>query len=255
MIDFHSHIITGIDDGAENAEMSLAMLNQSMKDGITEIVSTSHCYPRYTKSIEHFIQRRTEGFDELSEAVKNNNADIPKIHLASEVNLITDISKFDNLDKLCLPNGRYIMIEMPYRAWKEWMIDSVYKMTVKGFKPIMAHIDRFVNHDAGLLNSLFELDVIYQVNSEVFLKNTYSKVADNLLGSGHAHLLGSDMHNTTTRPTTLKSACEKIEKRYGRECVDYFNENAEKVLNGGEARTELFEVKKKPSIFERMFKK
>lgn len=254
MIDFHSHIIPGIDDGAENIEISLAMLNQSMKDGVTEIVSTSHCYPRYTKSIEHFIQRRTAGFDELFEAVKNN-VNIPKIHLASEVNLITDISEFDNLDKLCLPNGKYIMIEMPYGIWKEWMIDSVYKMTINGFKPIMAHIDRFVGCNTSLLNSLFELDVIYQVNAEVFLKNTYNKVADNLLGNGHAHLLGSDMHNTTTRPTTLKSACEKIEKRYGRECVDYFNENAEKVLNGGEARTEIFEVKKKPSIFERMFKK
>lgn len=255
MIDFHSHIIPGIDDGAENVEMSLAMLNRSMNDGVTEVVSTSHCYPRYTKSIEHFIKRRTEGFEEISEAVRNSGMDIPKIHLASEVNLITDISEFENLDTLCLPNGRYIMIEMPYGAWKEWMIDSIYKMTVKGFRPIMAHIDRFVDCDAGLLNSLFELDVIYQVNAEVFLKNAYNKVADELLGGGRAHLLGSDMHNTTVRPTTIKNACEKIEKRYGRECVDYFNENAKAVLSGGDAKTKIFETKKKPSIFERMFGK
>lgn len=254
MIDFHSHIIPELDDGSESVEMSVAMLKQCVENGVTELVSTSHCYPRYSKSIEHFVERRANNFDKLLNEINTKNIEVPKIHLASEVNLITDISNFENLNKLCLPNSKYIMIEMPYGVWKEWMLDSIYKITLKGFKPIMAHIDRFMN-DNPLISSLFELDVIYQVNAELFMHNSYAKIADDLLSSGHAHLLGSDMHNTDVRPNNIKKACEKIEKRYGKACVEYFEKNAETVLKGSNIDVLYFEPIKKQTFFGKLLKR
>ena len=255
MIDFHSHIIPNIDDGSESTEMSLEMLRQSTQHGVTDIISTSHCYPRYPQSIDHFIERRTDGIKVLSEAMTQSDMTMPKIHLASEVNLVTDISEFPNLSKLCLENTDYILLEMPYDPWKEWMIDTVYKITLKGLKPIMAHIDRFMLQDASLLNSLFELDVLFQVNAELFIQKQFSKFADNLLSEGHAHLLGSDMHNTAARKPNMNIAYENIIKRYGTECIEYFNENSRKVLNNEPVTQRYFRVPEKQSFFSRLFKK
>ena len=162
MIDCHSHIIPNIDDGAESVEMAMEMLKQSAKHGVTDIISTSHCYPRYAQSIDHFLEKRTNGFEMLKDAIKESNIDVPRIHLGSEVNMITDIAEFSNISKLCIEDTKYILIEMPYTPWKEWMFDSVYRLTLMGLKPIMAHIDRFLFQDKALLDTLFELDA--QIN-------------------------------------------------------------------------------------------
>lgn len=255
MIDCHSHIIPNIDDGAESVEMAMEMLKQSAKHGVTDIISTSHCYPRYAQSIDHFLEKRTNGFEMLKDAIKESNIDVPRIHLGSEVNMITDIAEFSNISKLCIEDTKYILIEMPYTPWKEWMFDSVYRLTLMGLKPIMAHIDRFLFQDKALLDTLFELDVLYQVNAELFLAKNVSKFANDLLTSGHAHLLGTDMHNLSDRKTTMDAVYENIMKRYGQGCIDYFNENARCVLNDEPIANFYFKMPEKRSFFSKLFKK
>lgn len=255
MIDFHSHIIPGIDDGSESAEMSVEMLRISTQHGVTDVVSTSHCYPRCRESIEHFLDRRRRGMARLSAAMAESDMSLPKIHLACEVNMYTDIAEFDNIGELRIGNTDYIMIEMPYDPWKEWMIDSVYKLTVKGLKPIMAHIDRFLMQDKAMLESLYELDVLYQVNAELFADKKMSKFADKLLSDGHAHVLGSDMHNTRRRSPNMGAAYENILKRYGEGCISFFTANSEKILNNKPAASLFFDIPEKQPFFSRLWKK
>ncbi len=255
MIDCHSHIIPNIDDGPETVEMSMEMLKQSAKYGVTDIISTSHCYPRYAQSIDHFLDKRESGFELLAKEIEKSDIALPRIHLASEVNMITDIAEFKHISKLCIENTKYILIEMPYTPWKDWMFDTVYRLTLMGMKPIMAHIDRFLFQEQSLLSTLFELDVLYQVNAELFLTKSISKFADDLLLSGHAHLLGSDMHNLSDRKTTMNMAYEKIVKRYGTACIDYFNENARCVLNDKPIKNFYFKIPEKQSFLSKLLKK
>ncbi len=254
MIDFHSHIIPGIDDGSESVEMSLEMLRLSAQHGVTDVLATPHCYPRYPESIDHLIERRARGMDKLSQAVAGSDMSLPKLHLGCEVNMYTDIAEFDNISKLCIENTDYIMIEMPYDPWKEWMIDAVYKLTVRGLKPVMAHIDRFLMQDKAMLSSLYELDVIYQVNAELFTERRMAKFADKLLSEGHAHVLGTDMHNLSARRPNMGDAYEIILKRYGEECVEFFTKNASRLLNNEPVASLYFELPEKTSFFGRFRK-
>ena len=253
MIDFHSHIVPSIDDGSESAEMSLEMLKKSAEYGVTDIVSTSHCYPRHRESISHFLERRKNGMEKLNSAAEGMN--LPKIHLGCEVNMFTDVAEFDNIADLCIENTNYIMIEMPYEPWKEWMTDSVYKLTVKGLRPIMAHIDRFVMQDAAALNALYELDVLYQVNAELFADKHMAKFADRLLSEGHAHVLGSDMHNMTVRCPNMDIAKENIVKRYGEGCMEFFEKNARVILSNEAVAEQFFVLPEKKSLFSRLRRK
>lgn len=255
MIDLHSHIIPGIDDGAKSAQISIEMLEKSFDDGVTDVVATSHCYPKNEKSIEHFLQRRKMGFSVLSEALKKETNPLPKIHLGCEVNLFTDIAELKNISDVCIDGTNYILVEMPNEPWKEWMIDSVYKLTVKNLRPIIAHIDRYMWQSDFILNSLLELDVVYQLNAEAFINKHLRKMTDKLISSGCAHVLGTDMHNMSNRAPDMGEAKEKIIKRYGSECMNYFTENAERLLENKPLKTEAFGVKSDKPFFSYFIKK
>lgn len=255
MIDFHSHIIPAMDDGSESVEMSLEMLRQSTQHGITDVVSTSHCYPKSSDSIDHFLERRSRGMELLSQAIAVSDMSLPKIHLGCEVNMYTDIAELSNIEDLRIENTDYIMVEMPYDPWKEWMIDSVYKLTVRGLKPIMAHIDRFLMQDSAMLNSLYELDVLYQVNADLFIGKHMERYADQLLSAGHAHVLGSDMHNLTLRKPNMDKAYENILKRYGTDCIDYFTKNSVRILNNQPIEQASFQIPQKSSFFSKLWRK
>lgn len=253
LIDMHSHILPNIDDGARDIETSVKMLTQSYLHGVGSVLSTSHCYPKAPESIEHFLLRRKAALNELNSAISESDT-MPHIYEACEVNMTTDISELRNISKLCIENTDYILVEMPYTPWREWMIDSVYKLTLQGLKPIMAHIDRFIAQNPELLNSLFELDVLYQVNAELFLDRRMTKAADKLIENGRAHVLGSDMHNLDKRKPNLKDACDVITLRYGHICLEQMIQNARSILNNEPIPYLLLKTDEKKGFWSRIFK-
>ena len=64
MIDFHTHILPGIDDGSRNSEESIQMLNLEQEQGITKIVFTPHFYAN-RNSVERFLKRREASYERL----------------------------------------------------------------------------------------------------------------------------------------------------------------------------------------------
>lgn len=249
MIDCHSHILPEFDDGAADMEVSLKMLEQSREQGVDKILSTSHCYPKNSDSILNFVSRRNDRLLKLRSAVKESGAELPQIYPGCELNMLTDVSEYEETRMLCINNTDYILIEMPSSPWKEWMLEAVYKLSVRGYKPVMAHIDRFQYQDKQALNSLYELDVLYQINTDAFLEPAMSKKVAELLMNGRAHIIGTDMHNLTDRAPNMSKAVSVIKKHYGDECLEYFEKNALKIINGEEIEDiDLKRFKKKPLI-------
>lgn len=253
MIDLHSHILPGVDDGSQSVEMSLQMLQAAFESGIDTVVSTSHCYPRAEENIDSFLSRREHSFEKLKNAISVIE-NIPEIVLGCEVNVTTDIAEMKNIGKLCIQGTDYILVEMPHGHWKEWMIDTVYKLTLLGLKPIMAHIDRYMAHNSELLNALFELDVIYQVNTDLFIDRRMKKFADKLLETGHLHVLGSDMHNLTSRKPNFSEACEIITKRYGNCFFDDVTDNTIAILQNKSIPHPFISVEKTSGFWAKIFK-
>ena len=252
MIDFHSHILPNVDDGAEDIDMTLEMLRVSYESGVRTVVSTSHCYPREDKQIAHFAARRGRRFKLIEEAVKEKGAKIPEIITGAEVNLITDFSHFEGIESLCIGDTRYILVEMPWKKWNDDIFDSVYNLKLKGFRPVIAHIDRYTGLKKEFAN--FEaIDAVFQLNADCFLTGRGRVWAYNLIKSGMGHIIGSDMHDNSMRPTRLKKAYEIINKYFGEEYVEYFKENGERVLRNEEIDKKRYkglkELKKLSLIF------
>ena len=96
MIDFHSHILPGIDDGSRNVKMSLGMIEELSRQGVDTICATSHFYVTQ-RTPEHFLERRQEAY-ELLEPVLPDNA--PRILLGAEVLYFPGISRLESLPSL-----------------------------------------------------------------------------------------------------------------------------------------------------------
>ena len=229
MIDFHSHILPCIDDGASSVEMSLDMLSDSYKQGITTVVATPHCYLMKDSNIKAFLYKRQESYDNLIKAIESDDRDFPKIKLGCELRIMKEINDMSTLKDLCIEGTDYILVEMPFKDWDVNYYDFLYEMILRGMKPIMAHIDRFWDHRKEFYN-LYQLDLIYQVNAESIVKSPYKRYIPKLFEDGAFHIMGSDMHNMTTRPSLMKKAADAIIRVYGADRLDYLMKNAENIL-------------------------
>lgn len=230
MIDFHSHILPGIDDGAENSKMSIEMITKSVDSGVTTIVATPHCYLQSEESIQHFLSHREASYRRLLSVMREQKIKAPKIVLGSEVHLAPGMSKLCDLEKLCLSGTNYILIEMPYEPWADWMFEEVYEVTLQGFRPIMAHLDRFLSQEKYFPN-LYSIDVLFQINAGAFLERKTRRKVLEFFQNDSAHVIGSDMHNLTTRPPNLAEAYEIINKKFGWEYVDYLKNNSDRIVS------------------------
>ena len=249
MYDMHSHFLPGVDDGAKTSDISFKMLEADMQAGVTHILSTSHCYPYKNSDIESFLSDRNAAYKKLKEKASERNFILPDIKLASEVHITCVISKFSSLDKLRIQDTRYILIEMPSSPWSEKVIDTVYKLTVMGFKPIIAHMERNQHQKRDLINSLYDLDVLIQINAEAFYIAQLKKTIDEMMKNKLVHLIGSDMHNMENRKPNIDRAAKMIKKRYGNECLAYLNSNACAVWNDEEIRYSSMRSFKKKGLF------
>ncbi len=243
MIDFHSHILPCIDDGSSSVEMSLDMLADSFKQGIRTVIATPHCYLMKEKDIGKFLNNRQKSYKILKQAMENDGREFPRIVLGCELRIMKEIENMQELKKLCIEGTDYIMVEMPFKDWHVNYYDCLYEMILMGMKPIMAHIERFWNQRREFYN-LYMLDLLYQVNAESILKFPQKHYVKKLFEEGAFHILGSDMHNTTTRPSKMKKAADTIVRAYGKERLDYLMQNAENILGNKPVEGRNFPVKR-----------
>lgn len=249
IVDFHSHFLPGIDDGAVDEGSSLEMLRASINMGVTDFVSTSHCYPYSSEDIEEFLEKRSAAFEKLKAAAAEREFELPRIFLGSEVHLTCDISEMRAIKKLCIEGTDYMLLEMPSSPWNDSVVEGVYKLSIKGIKPIIAHMERNFGQKQELLDQLCCLDILVQVNAEAFAVGPFKKRLDTLVKTGMLHVIGTDMHNMDRRKPTMDIGKKLITKRYGAECWDYFMSNAQSVLYENNLPYNAIKCYKKKSLF------
>lgn len=255
MIDIHSHILPDFDDGARGIEEALEMLRESRRQGIDKVVSTSHCYPKRSDSIKKFLRDRNKKLELLRKAMADSGEEFPEIYAGCELNICRDFTEDEGLEELCIEGTNYILLEMPYEPWTQDVIEVVYKVGIKGMRPIMAHIDRFLYQDSEKLNALFELGVNYQVNAEAFLDKRAMKQVDKLLYEGHADFIGTDMHNMSDRRPIMEEAKKKVLGCFGEDYWDFLQRNNACMLENDDINPCLHKKPVKKSFFERIFGK
>lgn len=216
IIDFHSHILPGIDDGSQSVSESIAMLQQLKEQGIGHVVATPHFYPNHD-SPERFLKRRRKAEEALRQELLFHPL-LPEITIGAEVYFFPGMSDSDILPQLTIGQKRCILIEMPQSPWTERMyreLEWIY--TKQGLVPVIAHVDRYIApfKTHKIPQRLTELPVVVQANADFFLKRSTARMAMGMLQKDQIQLLGSDCHNLTYRAPRLGEALEKIEKRLG----------------------------------------
>ncbi|MCR5138360.1 MAG: capsular polysaccharide biosynthesis protein [Oscillospiraceae bacterium] len=218
MIDFHCHILPGIDDGSRNVEMSLAMISAQARQGIDTIVATSHFYATQ-RSPERFLFRRQEAYDKLLSVLP---PDSPTILLGAEVLYFPGISHMEALPKLCIEGTDILLLEMPFEPWQDYYIREVRELAhSREFTLMLAHIERYYyDQPVSVWDDFLDLGILMQSNAEFFLPFRTKRKALKLLKEGRIHLLGTDCHNTESRAPRMDEAVNVIRKHLGQTVLD-----------------------------------
>lgn len=110
MFDFHCHILPDMDDGSADVAESLALLSMLSMQGVTGVAATPHFYA-FQESPERFLQRRTKAANQL---YSQWTANLPEVLLGAEIFFYTGISNTEGLNRLCLQETSYLLLEMPF---------------------------------------------------------------------------------------------------------------------------------------------
>ena len=220
IIDFHSHILPGMDDGSKSVGMSVKMLDREAEQGIWKVMATPHFYP-WKEHPEQFLTRRDAAAAKLQKTMEMQDH-LPEVIMGAEVRYFSGMSHSDWLPALTIGEKNCILIEMPDVPWTDKMLGEVADIYEnRGLIPVIAHVDRYVDlfRGSGIPERLAGLPVLVQASASFFLKPGTGWLAMKMLRKQQIHLLGSDCHNLTDRPPNLGPALERIRKKLGDEAV------------------------------------
>ncbi len=231
MIDFHSHMLPKMDDGSKSSEESIQMLKASFEQGVEAVVLTPHYYGMREYPAE-FLERREACYQRLVERMNECESSLPRVYLGAEVLMFPGLSGIDELSELTVNGTQYILIEMPFEPWQDWMFKELDSMISSGFIPIIAHLERYMRFQKGTDNlyRLISRKVLIQTNAEAYLDGFSSRKMFKMVSDRKVHLLGSDSHNMTSRPPNMGSAVEIIIKKLGSEAIMRINKIASEIL-------------------------
>ena len=233
VIDVHTHVLPGMDDGSASSDESIAMLREEAGKGIRTVVATPHFYARYDQP-EEFFRRREAAMERLEKAMEGHS-DLPEVKLGAEVYFFPGMSDSNVLQQLAIDGKRCVLVEMPMGKWTDRMYRELADIRSRqDLIPIVAHLDRYLNrfNAPGILRKLEELPVLIQANASFFLRPSTVNMAMKMLRRGQIHLLGSDCHNMDQRKPWLGEAVELIRQRLGEDVLKQIHDNQEFVFQG-----------------------
>lgn len=230
LADLHCHILPGIDDGAKDEEMTLALLRMEEADNVQGIVFTPHFhYERI--SVQEFVENRKKAYRQTAELCKREGIRIAA-RMGAEV-YYTPALPFLNLRSLCFAGTHFILIEFPTTHQPSGIEDTLYAVMQQGYTPILAHVERYpyVTEDPQILYNWVSMGALAQINASGLIRGGHTaKLLERYIGWNLVHLLSTDAHHPSHRPAQLKAAYDKLPK----DVAMYFKENGQSVFLGEE---------------------
>lgn len=230
MIDIHTHILPGIDDGAKDTEMSLQMLRMQREQGVDAVVLTPHCYRKKELPVR-FLERRQAAFESLQAAIRETDEEFPQLILGAEVAWVPGLSDWEELRQLCIGKSTYMLLELPFHPWNDRMIDQLYELMGRGVTPVFAHLERYVKDQRKeYVREILSMGVPVQVSCEPLLHMFERGTVVKMLKKGQAGILASDCHNLKERPPNLAQGMAAVQKLLGMDAAKRIDENTREIL-------------------------
>lgn len=193
-VDMHSHVLPGIDDGAQNPQESVFLIRKMMELGIRKIIATPHIMADYYKNNAETIGN---ALAVLKEELKKENIDI-EVEAAAEHYFDELFEKRIEEDTLMIMGSNYVLFELSFISRPQNLVHIIQKMLDKGYRPILAHPERYTYMNLEQLRSLREMGCLMQLNT-ISLTGYYGahikKSAESYVDAQIVDFISSDMHH------------------------------------------------------------
>jgi protein-tyrosine phosphatase len=227
MIDLHSHILFGIDDGPKAIEESIQMCRIGYQDGIRTIVATPHILPGIYKNNRSTILTKLH---ELNNALVYSELRTQNSKLSLRLLPGADVHFSFNMLQLCEngeimtvnDNGRYLMVEFDFQGIPYRGEEALFQLLTKGIVPIISHPERNmeIGKNPKRYYEMIRMGCLGQVTTMSLTGGFGSeakRIAEKLLKSRLVHIIASDTHSIDGRPPILSTALRAAEKIVGKE--------------------------------------
>ena len=250
MIDFHSHLVPGVDDGASDLEQTRAALQQMSAQGVRTVVTTPHLKGALTENpagLADFFAQLNPRWAEVRQLAAAEFPEL-RVELGLEVMLDTPTPLLD--DPRCrLAGTTFVLVEFPYMRIPPNCTQVLFELKLKGWRPIIAHPERYHNlSDVEEVDEWRSVGGLLQINCGSLL-GKYGKTAEGLAWSmlerGWADFLSSDYHARGTLHVAQARAA--LEEAGGEEIAALLmEENPRRMLAGEEPESVPPLVRKRP---------
>lgn len=209
-VDIHTHILPGIDDGAQNIEQSKQLIALQIQNGVSRIFLTPHFDCRAI-TVSAFIEVRQSAFEQLIGAYPDGSPAAFK--LGAEVHYHPGLFDLD-FRKLTLGDSDYLLLELPFDYYPAHIKKLVSAMQIKGIIPVLAHVERYpyFRQKPELLLDLIQQGVLGQVNATSLLNAVDKGFGEACLLHGLAQMIATDSHNAKTRFPCMAAAMDLFSK-------------------------------------------
>ena len=235
MLDLHCHILPGIDDGARSWEDSLAIARLAVEEGITHLLATPHHLNGRLENKKQAVIALTDGLQERLDA-----EGIPlRVFPCQEVRVSGEIMAGIAQDEiLFIDEGeRYLLLEFPTVSIPHYVDQLFFNLQQKGITPVIVHPERNqeIIENPNKLLAYVERGALAQVTASSYIGvfgKDIAELSKQLIEANLVHILASDAHNTRGRAFHMQEAFQLLEKDFGKEKVQQFQQTAKNLLNG-----------------------
>jgi protein-tyrosine phosphatase len=241
MIDIHSHILPGLDDGARDWDEALKMARLAVSDGIRVMVATPHLFQGRTVDLQklnpkHSILRRLE---EFREKLADQGIDL-EVLPGCDVPVCHEAIKLLEEDSLLTVNDgkRYLLLELPDTTFPPALEDLCFRLRSENLTPIITHPERhfIIQERPDKLARLVNLGCLAQLTASSLLGGFgrhVARISRGLVKKGLIHLLASDAHSPGRRPPVLSPAVAELARLLGRDRAQAMVDQVpEKIIKG-----------------------
>lgn len=233
MIDIHSHILPGMDDGADHIDAAVHIAQKAVEDGIRIMIATPHHLNGHYDNPASVVK---DAVLELGAVLVER--EVPLKVLAGQEIRVTGslLDEWDQQGLLTLSDSRYILLELPAHFIPEYLDDILHELSLLKLVPIIAHPERnqeILRHPERLQH-LLRQGALSQVTSHSItglFGRKIQKTALDLCRSGNVHFIASDVHKVDLRPNQLHQAYNYISTHLGKQYTSYYQHNAECVVH------------------------
>ena len=233
MIDFHTHILPGIDDGSRDIRMTEEMLEMEAAMGVTHVYATPHFYA-HRANVTRFMEKRTESLRKVRELLEKRE-DLPRVSVGAEVYYFAGMGKAEMTPQLCVEGTDVLLVEMPFEQWTTEVYRDIKDLVERRrLHVVLAHVERYIGFqkDKEPWDSVMDLPLTIQMNAGSFLKFGLTRrfcMKQFKAWDGRV-IIGSDCHNLTGRAPNLGQALDYIRAKTDAAMYQNMEETERKLL-------------------------